>query len=918
MLHRTKASRMATFFVFPRLLLLSIFVFSCSGLWASTISGTVKDNTGAVIPKAQVEIRGANLQQPIVVTSDAAGHFASPDLKPGSYVVRIVAEGFQPLERKIELAESPQTMDFELAVAVVKQEVTVAGKSARFANTDSTYVALRNVGLGSAFQVQDFTLKCDAATFQLTQGTLVFLAPLNGIVTGAVYVGTGHLHLSPPHRIARAELMRRIKSEELDEDFTEIVFRYTGPYARALVGAAKVPTAVPPQAAGILDHWHDLVRKRREEPLGFTESILHGDSMENVDAEVLAALYNPERPGVFDAYIHGVKHKDLRFYFRPRGGAIPELSSPDEVALVNYDPEGMDDGIWYLEHTIDEYKKGEASSTEERRYVAARKFKIETVIGNNDHLTSVATVTFSSLIPGERVVKFRLLPNLRVTRVSDPSGQDLYFIQESRKQDGSFYAILPQPTEAGQEYSITVEYSGDKVLTKAGNGSYYVDARESWYPNLNGFNERALYDLTYKVPKKYKVISVGNLDREWKEGDFSASHWTTAVPVAVAGFNFGSYQKLEVPDEITGTHIEGYYLTDLPDNLAGYRESALSGMAPKSMAEYALQQARAQVQLCTYYFGKSPFDHIYITEQPNFSFGQSWPNLVYLPISAYIDSTQRWMLFGSIDTKFQGFVDEVTPHEVAHQWWGHAVGWASYHDQWLSEGFAEFSAALFLEQARGEKDWVKDYTQFWERQQKRIFDKNNFGVAPNDAGPIWLGLRLISPRSENAYQQVTYAKGAYILAMLRAIMYDPQDHDKNFIAMMQDFVKTHEDRPASTESFKATAEKYMTKEMDLQHNGRLDWFFNEWVYGTQAPKYTFSYDLKPEADHKTKLHVSLTQSGVDGNFAMLVPVFGDFGKGMVPLLRIPILGNSARQFDVDLPVEPKKVVLNAYKEILER
>ena len=67
---------------------------------------------------------------------------------------------------------------------------------------------------------------------------------------------------------------------------------------------------------------------------------------------------------------------------------------------------------------------------------------------------------------------------------------------------------------------------------------------------------------------------------------------------------------------------------------------------PRAMTRYALDQARAQMQVCTLYFGKAPYDNVYITEQPNFNFGQSWPNLVYLPISAYIDSTQRWMLFG--------------------------------------------------------------------------------------------------------------------------------------------------------------------------------------------------------------------------------------------------------------------------------
>jgi len=37
-------------------------------------------------------------------------------------------------------------------------------------------------------------------------------------------------------------------------------------------------------------------------------------------------------------------------------------------------------------------------------------------------------------------------------------------------------------------------------------------------------------------------------------------------------------------------------------------------------------------------------------------------------------------------------------HEVAHQWWGHAVGPESYHDEWISEALASYSALLWLEQ----------------------------------------------------------------------------------------------------------------------------------------------------------------------------------------------------------------------------
>ena len=657
------------------------------------------------------------------------------------------------------------------------------------------------------------------------------------------------------------------------------------------------------------------MRQRREIPVGFTQFLLQGETMDNVDADILAAVYNPVHPEFFNAYLRGNKHKDLRFFLRRRVGAVPQMDSSEEVALINYDPEGLDDGVWYLSHLKSEYANHTASSSEDRRLFATRRYKIETVIGKNRHLFSTATITFESLVAGDRVLKFGLLPNLRVSRITDEQGQDLYFIQESRKEDGSFYVILPQAPALGKEQSISVEYAGDKVLEEAGEGSFYVSARSSWYPNLNGFGERALYDLTFKVPRAYKVISVGKLQGESTEQDLAVSHWATPIPVAVAGFNYGEYQKLDVPDDITGYKISGYYLSELPNNLRRY--PAMQSLAPRAMTKYALEQTRAQLQLCTFYFGKSPYEDIYVTEQPNFNFGQSWPNLIYLPISAYTDSTQRWMLFGSINSKFTGFVQEVTPHEVSHQWWGHTVDWASYHDQWLSEGFAEFSAGLFLQQAMG-GDWRKDYIEFWERLRLRLLEKNNFGVAPNDAGPLWMGIRLISPRSESAYQNVTYPKGAFVLEMLRSMMYTQEDHDKAFIAMMHDFVDSHRERAASTESFKAIAEKHMTKMMDMDGNGRLDWFFNEWVYGTQVPRYHLDYQLTPADGGKVKLHMTLTQSEVDEHFAMIVPVFIDFGKGMIRLGQIPIGGNTSRSVDVLLPSQPKKVALNAYKEVLER
>jgi hypothetical protein len=906
--------------VYAAILALNLLALA-TNLRADTISGTVKDPSGGVVAGARVEITGGILSKPIVLTTDESGKFTAPNLPSGKYSVVVAKDGFDNLVSTVDVKGSAD-LPLTLTITAQQTSVNVTEKNMAFANSDSVYRQLRDVGLGDSYHCENFTLRLDVGTFELKSGTLTVVGLVDKFVTGAIFVGQGHFTLKPVIEPDTRELLRRIGAPTAEEDFSEVVFRFT-PREYSRFSAALGPkTQTPPEAAAAFQRWKEKARKRHEIPEGFTQAILEGETIDNVDADLLAAIYNPGHPPFINAYMHGAQHKDLRFFIRTRVGALSQMESPEEVALINCGGSGMDDGIWYSQHLGSELKAQRASSLEDRRLFATKRYSIETVIAKNDHLFSRATITFEPLIAGERVLKFGLLPNLRVTRVSDQNGHDLHFIQENRKEDGSFYAILDEAPPMGQEHSVSVEYAGDKVLRDAGSGSYYVSARESWYPNLNGFGEKALYDLTFKVPHSNMVISVGKLVNQSTEAGFAVSHWVTPAPVATAGFNYGQYKKIDYPDDITHYQISGYYLTELPDSLKRFGDSAfLNSMSPTAMTKYALDQTRAQMQVCTLFFGKGPYENIYITEQPNFNFGQSWPNLVYLPISAYIDSTQRWMMFGHIDAKFNGFVQEVTPHEVAHQWFGHAVGWASYHDLWLSEGFAEFSAGLFLQQAVGEK-WRKDYLEFWERQRTRILDKNNYGVSPNDAGPLWLGLRLISPKSEQAYQGVTYSKGAYVLLMLRSLMYDDSasgdSREKPFIDMMHDFVESHHSTPASTESFKAIVEKHMTKQMDLLHNGRLDWFFNEWVYGTEVPRYSFKYELQPGEAGKFKVHAEITQSEVGGQFAMFVPLFADFGNGMIRIGQAEVVGDMTRKIDFTLDRQPKKVAINAYKDILER
>jgi aminopeptidase N len=487
------------------------------------------------------------------------------------------------------------------------------------------------------------------------------------------------------------------------------------------------------------------------------------------------------------------------------------------------------------------------------------------------------------------------------------------FIQEDRKADGSLYVILPEAMKPGATGELQIEYTGDKVVRKAGGGNFSVGARESWYPNVNTFRDHAVYDLTFRVPKRYTLVSVGNLEKAWAEKDVACTHWVSATPVAVAGFNYGEFKKKQIFDDTIHITLEGYAAATVPDYL---REMAGdTPLSPSRMTDSALVEAQNAMRVYTQWFGKSAFSRIAITQQPEFSFGQSWPTLVYLPVSAFLDSTQRWQLMGHISNSLSAFVDEVTAHEVSHQWWGHMVGWESYRDQWLSEGFAEFSAGLYLQAT--EKNNGK-YLEYWERARKRLTDKNSYGRRANDAGPLWMGLRLESFKNDDAYNAVVYSKGGYILHMLRSMMYSNKDGDKPFVDMMHDFVQQHLNRNATTESFQAVVQQHMTPVMDVAGNHRLDWFFRQWVYGTSIPRLKFEPTLTGAADGKCMLTATLTQSEVDANFVTLVPIYADFDGKVVRLGLSRVVGNTTNdKIQVILPSKPRRVMINAFHDILE-
>jgi Carboxypeptidase regulatory-like domain len=463
----------------PKILISALCVLCIPALaHADTISGTIKDPSGALVPAARVEIKGESWPQPVVTTSDQSGKFSATNLTPGNYSVRVVKDGFDELVTAVELRGSME-LSLSLTLAAQQTLVDVTATSSGYANSDSFYRQLRDVSLGDTYRCENFSLSMDAGTFVLKSGTITFLRPVNQRVTGAVFVGEGHFTLKAVVALDEHELARRSGAPTAEEVLSWAVFRFTGGEYREFAELLKTKAITPSEAATIFQGWKNKVRHRHDVSAGLSQALLESDTMDNVDPDLLASIYNPKHPPFFNAYMHGSPHKDLRFFVRARVGAIPQVDSPEEVALINCDEGGMSDGVWYSQHFLTELRNHTANSREDRRFFATQHYTIETDIAKNDRLYGRATITFVPLIAGERVMKFGLLPTLRVTRVTDQDRHDLHYVQEGKKEDGSFYAILDQAPDVGKEDSITIEYVGDKVVTDAGDGSYYVGARES-------------------------------------------------------------------------------------------------------------------------------------------------------------------------------------------------------------------------------------------------------------------------------------------------------------------------------------------------------------------------------------------------------------------------------------------------------
>jgi hypothetical protein len=766
--------------------------------------------------------------------------------------------------------------------------------AARTPNAEKLYQELRgNFPAADAVAVKEMTIDREGGVFHFEQGNVYFYPAVNGKVTGAVFLGKGTFETQPKAASEKRSLALLTKSGAMAQDLTSVVMRFTDGTAdeirKASVGAVEADKHATSDAENL--------------EKGF-RGVLH----ENLDLRLLEDVAGGGQGGFFLASFHmgsAIGGKNVLFIVDPEGTFH---AAPDQVELTTWSDTDLQPWVAYtMQHVDPKLAGAQLQVTDER---------LDVTFALSGAMKVTAETTAKMRRDGVRVVRLNLYRTLRVSGVFAEDGSPLDFVQEPKEYDPDFAVILPKTLKAGDSVRLRVEYAGKDVVRNDGNGTYYLmgGARDCWYPaGTSEMGDFANFHMTFHLPKQLQIVATGTAaPRQPEDGGMVKSVWETNSPIPVAGFNLGDF-KTDGAKTPAGFGVDAYADVGLPTQYAGLAEAdTLGGLSSAQALKGEISQGTVAIQIYSDYFGKLPYDHVALTEQSACTYGQSWPMLVYLPICGFWDKGVLHQV-GLLDED-RTYWTEVTPHEVSHQWWGSLVGFSSYRDQWMSEGFANFSVSLFLKNTSPRLD---DYHAFWKEQQKRLVEKNREGLRPVDVGPLTMGGRVSNSKSgEDVYQNLIYCKGAYVLHMMEEQFWSVTDQDAPFKKAMQLFVKDYSGKAATTEDWKASMEKSMPKAMDLRGDGKLDWFFDEFVYGTDLPHYTTSSDFKVGDDGMTVAHFKITQSNVGGNFVMRVPVYLQLDDGQTKRLFNAVMhGNTTIEQTVKLPnrlPKPAKAILVNY------
>src|SRR6266849_4310465 len=318
-------------------------------------------------------------------------------------------------------------------------------------------------------------------------------------------------------------------------------------------------------------------------------------------------------------------------------------------------------------------------------------------------------------------------------------------------------------------------------------------------------------------------------------------------------------------------------------------------------------------------FGPFPYSHLALTQMPGPE-SQGWPGLVFLSSYAFLSEQERADLHMDYSTSI--LAQQVPAHETAHQWWGDLVTWKSYRDQWISEGLANYSSLMMLQ----EKNPVA-FHQIMERYRQELVENKN-GELPKDAGPVTLGVRLLSSHAPEGYAAISYGRGTWLFHMLRSMLLDLAaqgpgrgKHGRNnaeepFVLALRKLRQRFEGKAVSTRELLEIFAEDLPPALRYEGKASLDWFLQGWINGTALPKLQLESVKFTPRGNATMVSGTILQKNASEDLVTSVPIYAVVsGNASVFIGRVFADGTES-SFHLSAPAGTRKILLDPKQTIL--
>jgi peptidase M1-like protein len=676
------------------------------------------------------------------------------------------------------------------------------------------------------FSARNFSITAEDLVVTLTDGSVFLIESENG-VTGLVLLGRGLMRFTPGPETERGQLRIFSGGETLQAPF-EWAFVRLSPvdYEQRATVANLTPATLNPRD---LRRAQEILAREGSRSFSLDLRDLSSDpwSLLPPVGDFLAEI-RTRRQGTLTYTRTGTQAEDITLFDRDDRHTIALYPSAQRRAANG----------------------GLSFNEDERRDYDVLDYDIEANISpETERLEGRVRMRIRTRSPEMSSLLLRLADELTVRNiVSVEYGRLLHL--RVRDQD-NIIVNFPVPLHSGADVTLVVTYAGriapqdiedegaqdesrrDEPLLIPLEPNFLLSSRSYWYPQ-NPVADYATATLRVIIPEGYGCAASG-LPRNGDEvtlrdlltlTDGRSFVFTAREPLryfAVVVSKFVRVVERTIGVNATATNGAGAD-SGSANAAAGEAELRIAIDANPRQQSSGRALGNNVEAIMRYYsgvIGDLPYGSITVALVEDELPGGHSPGYMAVLNNPLPTSRYTWR---SDPAAFSGFPEFFVAHELAHQWWGQAVGWRNYHEQWLSEGFAQYFAALYAQHARGERTFVDMLRQF-----------RRWAIAESEEGPISLGSRLGHIKNDRrVFRALVYNKGAAVLHMLRRLI-----GDEAFFNGMRRFYTEQKFRKSGTDDVRAAFEAT---------SGRtLDRFFEQWIYGVGIPRLRYTTTVQPGA-----------------------------------------------------------------------